>query len=158
MDVDEVLPLLVEFRRYFHRHPELSTQEFATQAYIAGVLDKYDIRYRKYGTGIIAEIGEEGPCVAIRAEMDALSVKEETGLEFASETEGVMHACGHDMHMAMVLGAAIKLKILEDMLDGVVKIVFQPSEERRPGGARLLLPELLKNPKPQAIFAQHVSP
>ncbi len=90
--------------------------------------------------------------------MDALKVKEETGLSYCSQNEGMMHACGHDMHMAMVLGAALVLKSGEDKLQGTIKIIFQPSEEKRPGGARLLLPELLKEPVPQAIFGQHVFP
>lgn len=148
----------VEFRRYFHQWPELSTQETGTQDYICRILDQYGIRYRVYGTGIIATIGKGEKCVALRAEMDALKVKEETGLSFCSKREGIMHACGHDMHMAMVLAVALALKEGEFCLKGTVKIVFQPSEEKRPGGARLLLPELLKSPCPQAIFAQHVYP
>ncbi len=158
MSIEEIFPLAVEFRRYFHRHPEFAMQEVETQRYIVSVLDKYGIRYRTVGTGIIAMIGQGEKCVAIRADMDALKVTEETGLPYCSLQPGMMHACGHDMHMAMVLGAAIVLKSRERELQGVVKVVFQPSEEKRPGGARLLLPELLKDPVPQAIFGQHVFP
>ena len=126
-------------------------QEVETQRYITEVLDKYGIVYRTVGTGVIAMIGQGEKCVAIRADMDALKVTEETGLPFCSLTPGMMHACGHDMHMAMVLGAAVVLKSREQELNGMVKVIFQPSEEKRPGGARLLLPELLKAPVPQAI-------
>lgn len=158
MTVEEIYPLAVEFRRHFHQYPEFAMQEVETQRYITGVLDKYEIPYQVVGTGIIAILGKGQKCVAIRADMDALKVKEETGLAYSSCNEGMMHACGHDMHMAMVLGAAIVLKSREEELQGTVKIVFQPSEEKRPGGARLLLPELLKAPEPQAIFGQHIFP
>lgn len=158
MSVEDIFPLAVEFRRHFHQHPEFAMQEVETQRYITKVLDKYGIVYRTVGTGVIAMIGQGEKCVAIRADMDALKVTEETGLPFCSLNPGMMHACGHDMHMAMVLGAAVVLKSREQELNGTVKVVFQPSEEKRPGGARLLLPELLKAPVPQAIFGQHVFP
>ncbi|WP_303181601.1 M20 family metallopeptidase [uncultured Butyricimonas sp.] len=158
MSVEDIFPLAVEFRRHFHQHPEFAMQEVETQRYITEVLDKYGIVYRTVGTGVIAMIGQGEKCVAIRADMDALKVTEETGLPFCSLNPGMMHACGHDMHMAMVLGATVVLKSREQELNGMVKVVFQPSEEKRPGGARLLLPELLKAPVPQAIFGQHVFP
>lgn len=153
-----VYELAVEFRRHFHRYPEVSTQETATRDYICRVLERYGIPYQVYGTGIIARIGQGERCVAIRGEMDALKVVEETALPYSSAHEGVMHACGHDMHLGMVLAVAVVLKEQEKHLAGTVKVVFQPSEEKRPGGARLLLPELLKAPRPLAIFAQHVYP
>ena len=153
-----VYELAVEFRRHFHRWPEISTQETDTRDYICSVLEQHGINFQVYGTGIIAQIGHGEKCVAIRGEMDALKVKEETGLPYSSAHEGVMHACGHDMHLGMVLAVAVALKREEHCLKGTVKVVFQPSEEKRPGGARLLLPELLKAPRPQAIFAQHVYP
>ncbi|WP_068689194.1 M20 metallopeptidase family protein [Culturomica massiliensis] len=158
MDLEEIYRLAVDFRRYFHRKPEVAEQEYETQAYITDVLQRYGIAYTTVGTGIIARVGQGALCVALRGEMDALRVKEATGLPFASENEGVMHACGHDMHLAMVLAVTIALKQQEPLLQKTVKIVFQPSEEKRPGGARLLLPELLKDPVPRAIFAQHVYP
>lgn len=148
----------VEFRRHLHRYPEVSTQEFQTQAYLVEILERNHILYKTYGTGIIATIGEGERCVALRADMDALRVKEETGLPYCSENSGLMHACGHDMHTAMLLGAALILKDREKELEGTVKLVFQPSEEKRPGGARLLLPYLLETPIPQAIFGQHIFP
>lgn len=148
----------IEFRRHLHRFPEISTQEFQTQGFIRKILEKNRISYELYGTGIIATLGGGERCVALRADMDALKVEEETGLAFCSEYPGVMHACGHDMHTAMLLGAALVLKEREAGLKGTVKLVFQPSEEKRPGGARLLLPYLLQPPVPQAIFGQHVFP
>ena len=135
--IEEIYPLAVEFRRYFHQHPEFAMQEVVTQRYIAEVLERNGIPYQKVGTGLIATVGKGEKCIAIRADMDALKVKEETGLPYCSQNEGMMHACGHDMHMAMVLGAALVLKSREDKLQGTIKIVFQPSEEKRPGGARL---------------------
>jgi len=156
MDKEAIFQLAKEYRRHFHQWPELSEQEYQTQQYIAGILDREGVVYSKVGTGIVAQIGNKGKCVAIRAEMDALPVKEATGLAFASQNEGVMHACGHDMHLAMVLAVTVALK--RQVTNGIVKVVFQPSEEKRPGGARLLLPELLKEPVPEAIFAQHVDP
>ena len=148
----------VECRRHFHRFPEISTEERDTQAYIARILDELQIPYRQYGTGIIATLGSGEPCVALRADMDALRVKEVTGFPFASAVEGKMHACGHDMHLAMLLGTVMRLKATEGEWQGTVKAVFQPSEEKRPGGARLLQPHLLEPPVPRAIFGQHVFP
>ena len=150
--IEEIYPLAVEFRRYFHQHPEFAMQEVETQRYIAEVLERNGIPYQKVGTGLIATVGKGEKCIAIRADMDALKVKEETGLSYCSQNEGMMHACGHDMHMAMVLGAALVLKSGEDKLQGTIKIIFQPSEEKRPGGARLLLPGTV-GIRPGAFFA-----
>lgn len=158
MKAEEIVSLAVAFRRYLHQHPEFSMEEYGTQRYIAGILKKYGIRYKIYGTGIIAVIGEGERCVALRADMDALKVEENSGLAYCSVNKGLMHACGHDMHMAMLLGAALVLKSKEEGLGGTVKLIFQPSEEKRPGGARLLLPYLLEPPVPQAIFGQHIFP
>lgn len=158
MDIQKVTALAVGFRRYLHKHPELSMQEYGTQGFITEILDEYKITYRLYDTGVIAKIGAGERCVALRADMDALKVKEDTGSAFSSVYEGTMHACGHDMHMAMLLGAAIVLKGKEGELGGTVKLLFQPGEEKRPGGARLLLPHVLEEPRPQVIMGQHVFP
>lgn len=158
MDKEDIYLQAVRFRRHLHAYPEISTQEFETQKYIAGILEHHHISYKKFGTGIIARIGQGTPCIALRADMDALKVKEETGLPYSSKNAGVMHACGHDMHSGMLLGAALVLKEREKELRGTVKLVFQPSEEKRPGGARLLLPYLMEEPVPQAIFGQHIFP
>lgn len=158
MKKEEIFLAAVEYRRHLHRHPEISMQEFQTQAYIVSILEKQGIACKTYGTGVIATLGEGSKCVALRADMDALKVNEETGLSFCSENRGVMHACGHDMHTAMLLGAALSLKNCESELGGTVKLIFQPSEEKRPGGARLLLPYIMESPVPQAIFGQHIFP
>ena len=158
MNQAEIQELTIAFRRYFHQHPEVSTQEFQTQAYIQEVLTKHSIAFKSLGTGTVATIGQGERCVALRADMDALWVNETTGLPYASQNSGVMHACGHDFHMAMLLGAALILKSRESELNGTVKLIFQPSEEKRPGGARLLLPLVLESPRPQAIFGQHIFP
>ena len=169
----QVQPQVVEWRRWFHQNPELSNREFNTSAQVAEILEGMGLK-PKTGiafTGVVALIegGKPGPLVAIRADMDALPVTEQTGLPFAStaRTEyngqevGVMHACGHDSHMAMALGAA---KILNDMkaeLAGSVMLIFQPAEESPPvgeeGGASLMLEEgLFADGIPEAVFGIHV--
>lgn len=158
MNQAEIEKQTIAFRRHFHQYPEVSTQEFQTQAYIQEVLTKHSIAFKSLGTGTVATIGQGERCVALRADMDALWVSETTGLPYASQNPGVMHACGHDFHMAMLLGAALVLKSRESELNGTVKLIFQPSEEKRPGGARLLLPLVLEAPRPQAIFGQHIFP
>lgn len=158
MEKEDVYNVAVSFRRHLHRYPEVSAQEFKTQAYIVEVLEQHEIPCQTFGTGVIAVLGKGERCVALRADIDALRVVEDTGLPFSSEHSGVMHACGHDMHTAMLLGAALLLKACEEELAGTVKLVFQPSEEKRPGGARLLLPYLMESPVPQVIFGQHIFP
>jgi amidohydrolase len=169
----DVQPQVVEWRRWFHQNPELSNREFNTAARIAEILRGMGIDPQTgiAGTGLMAIIegGLPGPLVAIRTDMDALPVTEQTGLAFAStamgeyrgEEVGVMHACGHDTHMAMLLGAA---KILNDMqadLPGSVMLIFQPAEEGPPpgeeGGASLMLEEgLFEGKMPAAMFGIHV--
>lgn len=159
ISIEQAYTLAVQFRHHLHAHPEFAMQETQTQHYIATILDHYHIPYTPVGTGLIASIGTgNDPCIAARADMDALKVNEETGLPFASLHPGLMHACGHDIHLAILLATTLLLKSRESSLPGTVKLIFQPSEERRPGGARLLLPELLKPPVPRAIFGQHVHP
>ena len=151
-----------KLRHELHAHPELSMKERETKRRLMEFLrenTKLFIEDRgHYFYAYANGKNEELEPIAFRADMDALKVQEETGLPFASKHPGMMHACGHDMHMAMVLAAAIMLKSREKELGGVVKILFQPSEERRPGGARLLLSELMKAPVPRAMFGQHVFP
>ncbi len=169
----EVQPQVVEWRRWFHENPELSNREVATGARIADILTEMGLEpvtgIALTGVTALIEGGKPGPLVAIRADMDALPVTEETGLSFASRAlgeyngaeVGVMHACGHDTHMAMALGAA---KILNDMkaeLPGRVLLIFQPAEEGPPvgekGGASLMLEEGLFEPEtPEAVFGLHV--
>ncbi len=167
-----VQPQVVEWRRWFHQNPELSNHEFETAAYIAEVLRGMGLEPRTgiATTGIVAVIegGLPGPRVAIRADMDGLPVTEKTGLPYASTARsvyndqdvGVMHACGHDSHMAMALGAA---KILNDMkaeLPGSVMLIFQPAEEGlkqySDGGASVMLEEGIFEVMPEAVFGIHV--
>lgn len=143
-------PYIIEQRRYFHRHPELSLQEFATTEAIARELDAMGIPYeRPLATGLVATLAGTAPDayrpdgtprrrLLIRADIDALAVTERTGEPFASENEGVMHACGHDCHIAMQLGALRILSQMRDELHGEVRAVFQPSEENGGGSALMI--------------------
>lgn len=155
---------VVFFRRHFHAMPELSTQEHKTAAYIAARLNEMGISYEEgiAGTGIVGHIKGKNPdskVVALRADMDALPILEENKVEYKSATPGVMHACGHDVHMASLLGSAKILQQLRNHWQGTVKLIFQPSEEKNPGGARMMLQEgALDHPRPAAIFGQHVFP
>ncbi|MGD8346038.1 MAG: amidohydrolase [Lysobacterales bacterium] len=169
----EIQPQVVEWRRWFHQNPELGNREFKTAARIAEELEKMGLEPQTgiAHTGIVAVIegGLPGPMVALRADIDALPVKEQTGLPFASQAKGeyrgqevdVMHACGHDNHMAMLLGAAKVLTEVKDELPGSVMLIFQPAEEGAPpgeeGGAELMLKEgIWDERKPEAVFGMHV--
>ena len=154
---------IVSIRRQLHKHPELSFGEHQTSEFIRNLLDKWGIPYRHpyVKTGLVAEIKGKGPgrCVAMRADMDALPIQENSGLDFQSENNGIMHACGHDIHMASMLGAIHILNQLKDHLKGELLFVFQPGEEKLPGGASLMLKEgIFEKRKPDAIIAQHVLP
>lgn len=157
----EYLTLL---RREFHQYPELSGHEERTARRVYEELQKLgfqDIRRNIAGHGIVAVIGKSGgPAVALRADMDALPIREQTNVPFASRTPGVMHACGHDAHTAMLLGTAKMIKQMEQELSGQVLFVFQPAEENAPiGGARPMLEAgALADPKPDAVFGLHVWP
>lgn len=134
----DVYEYVVEVRRHIHENPELSFNEFETAKYIESLLDELGIEHKRVnGTGIVANIngGKRGKTVALRADTDALPVRENNGLPFKSKNEGVMHACGHDTHVAMVMGVA-KLLVKNNLPDtGAVRLVFQPAEEKAPGGA-----------------------
>lgn len=151
-------------RRHIHRHPELSFKEEGTASYIAQQLGQIGLPYRKgiAGNGLLAilDTGKPGRCIALRADMDALPITENTGLDYASENPGVMHACGHDMHTASLLGTAMVLtELKEELPGGKVYFIFQPAEEKLPGGAKLMLEEgLFGQDKPDAVIAQHVAP
>lgn len=159
-----VHPLAVEARRYLHRHPELSFQEKETSAFVAAQLAAMGYTVQTgiggYGVKAVLEGGKgDGPAIALRADMDALPITEETGLEFASANPGVMHACGHDVHTATLLATAKALRALQPQLRGRVVFVFQPGEEMNPGGASLMIKDgVLENPKVDSIFGLHVFP
>jgi amidohydrolase len=154
---------IVDIRRHLHQHPELSFNEHETSAFIRQQLDHWGIPYRfpLVETGIIASLTGKGPgkCIAVRADMDALPIIENSGVEFQSENKGVMHACGHDLHMASMLGAIRILDHLKTLFSGELLFVFQPGEEKLPGGARLMLEDgIFGEKQPDAIIAQHVLP
>ena len=156
-------PEVVRLRRHLHTHPELSFQEKNTAAFIASQLKAlgFEVREGLAGTGVIGVLKGrgEGKVIALRADMDALPIQEKNEVDYRSANAGVMHACGHDVHMSSVLGAARILNEVKGDWSGTVLLVFQPGEEKIPGGASLLLKEgALKNPAPSAIFGQHVTP
>lgn len=158
--VEQILPDVKRLRRHLHQNPELSFQEYETAEFIEAHLRSINIKSQRLATtGVVAIIGSGEPCIALRADIDALPVEECTGLEYASRHTGVMHACGHDMHTAALLGAATILKEHESLLKGSVKLIFQPGEEKSPGGASILIQGgVLESPTPIAIFGQHVDP
>jgi IAA-amino acid hydrolase len=162
--LDEAISLrdwTVDIRRRLHQHPELGYQEFRTSALVREKLDELGITYRYpvAETGVVATLGDgDGPCVALRADMDALPMEEETDVPFRSQTAGQMHACGHDCHTAMLLTAARLLKQREAEIRGVVKLLFQPAEEGGAGGLRMCEEGALSNPPIDRIFGLHVWP
>lgn len=154
---NQVQPEVVAFRRELHRHPEESFQEFETTNKIAAKLDGLGIPYRRLEpTGLLAEIkgANPGKTIVLRADIDALSVEEKSGVEFASENPGVMHACGHDTHAAMLLGAATVLKQMTGELHGTVKLLFQPAEEVAKGAKRVIEQGVLEGA--DMIFGIHI--
>jgi len=158
----QIAPQVIEWRRHLHAHPELSYQEFETSAFVQEKLKQLDIPYQVMSTtGVVGLIEGKNPdsrIVALRADMDALPITEETTLPYKSMNEGVMHACGHDVHTACLLGAAQILQTTRNDWSGTVKLIFQPGEEKNPGGASLLIRDgVLENPKPEAIVALHVN-
>jgi len=153
----------VAARRHLHQHPELSFAEHQTAAFVRRELDKLGIPHAAMaGTGVVALIQGEKPSdkvLALRADMDALPIQEVDGRSYGSQHPGVMHACGHDAHTASLLGAARILQALRGDFGGTVKLIFQPGEERLPGGASLMIREgVLQNPAPAGIIGQHVMP
>jgi len=155
---------VIAIRRHLHQHPELSFEEYNTSAFVCSVLDKHGIIYTKgmVKTGIVALIEGRNPqlkTILLRADLDALPIEEKNDVAYRSQNAGVMHACGHDVHTASVLGTAMILHQLKDEFEGTVKIMFQPGEEVLPGGSSLMIKEgVLQNPSVDVALAQHVFP
>ncbi|HNU87962.1 MAG TPA: M20 family metallopeptidase [Ferruginibacter sp.] len=153
----------INIRHHLHANPELSYKEFETSAFVQQKLKEWGIPFEvKATTGVVGLIKGKNPgkkVTALRADMDALPITEENDVDYKSRNIGVMHACGHDVHTTCLLGAAKILNELKDEWEGTVKLIFQPGEEKNPGGASLLIAEgVLENPKPEKIFALHVHP
>jgi amidohydrolase len=151
-------------RRHLHAHPELSYQEYETAAFVAEALQKLGIPHQTKiaGTGVVGIIEGKNPtkcCIALRADMDALPITEANTTNYISKNEGIMHACGHDVHTTCLLGAATILNEIKSEFEGTIKLIFQPGEEKSPGGASLMINEgVLENPTVAAIFGLHVYP
>ncbi|WP_053406484.1 M20 family metallopeptidase [Persicobacter sp. CCB-QB2] len=151
-------------RRHLHQNPELSFQEYNTVKFVSEKLQEMgiDLQESKAETGLVALIKGKNPekkVIALRADMDALPIIEQNEVDYKSQNEGVMHACGHDVHTASLLGAAKILNELKEEFEGTVKLIFQPGEEQLPGGASLMIKDgALQNPNPEAIIGQHVMP
>jgi amidohydrolase len=154
---------VVANRRHLHSHPELSFHETKTSAYVAAKLDELGIPYQRMAdnglVGLITGAKPSNNVVALRGDMDALPITEANDVPYKSQNVGVMHACGHDVHTSSLLGTAKILTELKEEFGGTVKLIFQPAEEKLPGGASLMIKEgVLENPKPQAVIGQHVMP
>jgi amidohydrolase len=173
-EADKVEKDVIAWRRHFHENPELSNREFKTAEYVTKYLKDLGLEVQTgvAGTGVVAILkgGKPGPVVALRADMDGLPVVERVDLPFKSTVKttyldkevGVMHACGHDTHMAMLMGAAKVLVEMKDEISGTVKFIFQPAEEGAPpgeeGGAEVMVREgVMQNPKVDAVFGLHIS-
>tara|TARA_B110000902_G_scaffold78158_1_gene93014 strand:- start:6728 stop:7903 length:1176 start_codon:yes stop_codon:yes gene_type:complete len=154
---------VVNIRKHLHANPELSFKEYETSKFIQSVLKKHDIPFTSghVETGIIATIKGRNPDekeILLRADMDALPITEDNNIDYKSKNKGVMHACGHDVHSASLIGTALILNELKEDFNGTIKFVFQPGEEKLPGGAKLMIEDGLLNNKPHACIAQHVYP
>lgn len=160
-EVDEIMPGVVADRRHLHQHPELGFQEFETAKFIAERLRSLgldDVQTEVGRTGVVGILrgGKPGKVVALRADMDALPVEEENNVEYKSLNSGKMHACGHDAHVSMMLGAARVLASKRDEIPGAIKFIFQPAEEGLGGALAMMADGVLENPRPDAIFGLHI--
>lgn len=160
----EIFSEIQTIRHHIHSHPELSFQEYETSKFVANELQKRNINFIQglAGTGIVAIIEGNNPtkkCLAIRSELDALPITEQNETNYKSTNVGVMHACGHDVHTACLIGVATIMNELRDEWGGTLKLIFQPGEEMHPGGGSMMIAEgVLENPKVDAILALHVYP
>ena len=161
---DKLISDVIEWRRHLHQNPELSYEEEKTAAFIAQILQKHGIPFSTNigGHGVVATIQgglSKGDLIALRADMDALPIQETNDCSYASTVEGVMHACGHDVHTANLLGVAIALHSNRAVLNRDIRIIFQPGEEKLPGGATFMIADgVLENPRPRVILGFHVFP
>ena len=162
-ETEKQFETLVDMRRHLHMYPELSFQEKETSNYVTNILDEHGIKYTagycKYG--IVAEVKgrNKGKLIYLRGDMDALPIQEKNKVTYKSKREGIMHACGHDVHTTSLIGAAVILHKLRDKLSGTIRFVFQPGEEKHPGGASIMIKEgAIKNAKKARILGQHVHP
>ena len=155
---------VVSLRRYLHANPELSYKEYNTARYVAERLKLMGLKPIEgiAGTGVVALIEGKNPSrkiIALRADLDALPIQEANSVSYKSQNPGVMHACGHDVHTSSLLGTAKILNTLKNEFQGSVKLIFQPGEEKNPGGASYMIKEgVLENPRPASIIGQHVMP
>ena len=160
--VEEIKERLIKFRRELHRNPELSGSEENTASFVAGVLEANDIEVKRNvgGHGVVGMLksGRKGPVIALRADMDALPIQDRKDVEYASSVPGVMHACGHDVHTAILMGTAIVLSCLREKLNGDVMFIFQPSEENMAGAEAMIKAGVLEDPVPETIVALHCLP
>jgi len=161
---DHVFDKVIEWRRHLHANPELSYEEYETSKYVCNILEGHGLEVEKgiADTGLVAYIKGKNPekkVIALRADMDALPIVEQNNVEYKSKNEGVMHACGHDVHTSSLLGVTEILNATKNDWEGTVKLIFQPGEEKLPGGASLMIKEgVLDNPRPKSIIGQHVMP
>jgi hippurate hydrolase len=156
-------PEFIKIRHHLHANPELSYQEYETSKFVQEKLTAFGIPFQiKATTGVVGLIEGKNPSkriIALRADMDALPIQEQNDIPYRSKNPGIMHACGHDVHTTCLLGAAKILVETKEDWEGTIKLIFQPGEEKNPGGASLMIKEnVLENPEPQAIFGMHVNP
>jgi amidohydrolase len=162
----EIFDKVKGYRNHLHQYPELSYAEFNTCAFVADILGKLNIPHQQgiAGTGVVAIIrgdqhSADQPCIGLRADLDALPIQEENEVDYVSRNPGVMHACGHDVHTSILLGVAEVLHTLRNELPQPVKLIFQPGEEKNPGGASLMIAEgVLEDPAVLEMYALHVFP
>ena len=166
IQLSEILTRVTEWRRHLHMHPEPSFQEHETMAFVSSVLSEFGIAHQTgvAETGIVAYIAAahhdpQQPCLALRADLDALPIQEANEVPYKSQVPGWMHACGHDVHTSILLGTAVLLQQHREQLPRPIKLIFQPGEEQNPGGASLMIKAgVLENPKVEELIALHVYP
>jgi amidohydrolase len=164
--IDAIYPRIVSYREYLHQHPELSFQEFKTMEFVADKLTQLNIPFQKEvaGTGIVGLLkashhSKNQSCIGLRADLDALPIQEENDVNYKSLNDGIMHACGHDVHTSVLLGAAEILNDLKEELTQPIKLIFQPGEETNPGGASLMIEAgVLEDPIVERMYGLHVFP